>query len=242
MITQQVTDQIKEAMKAKEQAKLSTLRMLKSAFMNKETELGKPLTDEDALTVIKAQVKQLKDALVSEEAAGRAEESASLKAEIAVLETYLPAQMSDEAIRDVVGAALSNAGIASKAEMGKAMGVAMKAVAGQADGTRVKAAVEALLTGFAIMALIALPHAVFAVDQAAILTFIPLGLRIARAFLLLIGIICVNSVIMGGFDLMVAGGRDEGHHHAMSKMTGGLIGSLIVAALFSAFSVVLGEL
>lgn len=144
-LTQKITDDMKAAMKAQDGARLSTLRMLKAAFKNKEIDLMRPLTDEEALAVVRTQIKQLKDSLESFTAAGRADLADPVRAEVAVLEAYLPAQMDDAALAAKVREALAAAGISSKADAGRAMGVAVKAVAGLADGARVKAAVEAAL-------------------------------------------------------------------------------------------------
>lgn len=144
-LTRQITDDMKAAMKAQEAAKLSTIRMLKTALKNKEIDLMHELTDDEALAVIRTQIKQLKDSAESFAAAGRADLADPVAGEIAVLEGYLPAQIPDEALAAKVREALAQAGITSKADAGKAMGVAMKAVAGLADGARVKKAVEAAL-------------------------------------------------------------------------------------------------
>ncbi len=240
-LQEQVKADVVLAMKAKEAAKLSTLRLLKSALTNKEIESGAPLTDEVALVVVKAQVKQLKDSQASYEAANRADDVASVKAEVAVLEAYLPAQMSDDALRAAVSGALSAAGISAKADMGKAMGIGMKAAAGQADGARVKAMVESILVVFVLLLILA-PTAALAATNTGISPLIPLGIKIFRAFLLMLGIVCVNMILMGGFEVMVAGGRDDGHHHGMEKMTTGFIGSMVIAALFSAATVAIDQL
>lgn len=144
-IVTQVTEDMKAAMKAQDAARLSTVRMLKTALKNKEIDLMRPLTDDEALAVIRTQIKQLKDSITEFAAAGRADLADPVTAEVAVLEAYLPAQMGDEELAAKVKQALAEAGFTGKADMGRAMGVAMKAVAGLADGARVKAAVEAAL-------------------------------------------------------------------------------------------------
>src|SRR3989344_3905133 len=144
-IVNQVTDDMKAAMKAHEAAKLSTIRMLKTALKNRQIELMHELTDDEALAVIRTQIKQLKDSLDSFMSAGRNDLAEPLHAEIATLEAYLPAQMDDATLAAKVKEALAEAGLTAKADMGRAMGVAMKAVAGLADGGRVKKAVESAL-------------------------------------------------------------------------------------------------
>ncbi len=133
------------AMKEKKEAVLSTLRLLRSALKNKEIELIRELKEEDVLAVIKTQIKQLKDAIVSFEAAGRNDLVEKNKNELATLEGYLPAEMSDEDLEKTVRAALAESGISAKADMGKAMGTVMKAVAGQANAGRVKEVLEKVL-------------------------------------------------------------------------------------------------
>ena len=133
------------AMKAKKEAELSTLRLLRSALKNKQIELIRELTEEDVLAVIKTQIKQLKDALLSFETAGRNDLVEKNKNEIVTLERYLPAEMSDEDLEKVIRAALVEAGISLKVDMGKAMGAVMKAVAGQASGSRVKELTDKIL-------------------------------------------------------------------------------------------------
>ncbi|TAK03260.1 GatB/YqeY domain-containing protein [Patescibacteria group bacterium] len=144
-IITQVNDDMKAAMKAQEAAKLSTIRMLKTALKNKEIDLMRALTDDEALAVIRTQIKQLRDSAESFTAAGRTDLADPVAGEIATLEAYLPSQLSDAALDAKVREALSGAGLTSKADTGRAMGVAMKAVAGLADGARVKKAVESAL-------------------------------------------------------------------------------------------------
>jgi uncharacterized protein YqeY len=144
-LNQKIADDMKEAMKAQDATRLSTLRMLKSSLKNKQIDLQHDLTDDEVMTVVKTQIKQLKDSVSEFEKAGRGDLAEPAKGEIALLEVYLPAQLDDASVEAKVRAALTEAGISSKADAGRAMGVAMKAVAGLADGTRVKAAVEKIL-------------------------------------------------------------------------------------------------
>ncbi|MFA6131814.1 MAG: GatB/YqeY domain-containing protein [Patescibacteria group bacterium] len=134
------------AMKEKKEIDLSILRMLRSALKNKQIEVMHELKEEEGLAVIRTQIKQIKDALMSFESAGRADLIDKSKAELAVLESYLPAEMSDEDLEKTVRAALTEVGISTKADMGKAMGAVMKAVAGQAGGNRVKELLEKILS------------------------------------------------------------------------------------------------
>lgn len=133
------------AMKEKKEAELSTLRLLRAALKNKQIELMRELEEEDVLVVIRGQIKQLKDALMSFESAGRIDLADKSKAELVVLERYLPVEMSDEDLEKTIRAALLEVGISSKAETGKAMSAVMKAVAGKAGGNRVREFVEKIL-------------------------------------------------------------------------------------------------
>ena len=230
----------KSAMKEKNEAKLSTLRMLKAALKNKQIDLIHELSEEEALAVVKSQIKQLKDSLEPFEKGGRTDMAESIRAEIATLEVYLPAQMEDATLKQVIGESLKQAGLTTKADMGKAMGVAMKAVAGRADGGRVRPIVEALLAVF-LLAVFFPGQAQAAVESGSGI-FLETALRLARIFFLLMGLICVNSILVGAFTFMTGSGRDHAHHHGQEKIAWGLIGSILMGALFSIATVALQRL
>ena len=245
---EQITQATKDAMKNKDSATLSTLRMLRSAIKNKEIDAQKELSEEDVLAVIKSQVKQLKDSLTSFEQAGRNDLAEPVKAEIAVLEKYLPAQMSDEDLEKKVQEAIGHVGATSKADMGKVMGAAMKAVAGQADGGRVKATVEKLLGVFALV-LLGVAVAEPALAQIPLSTgptrnveYLDLGLRIFRILVLWGGIFAVVSVLKGSFEYSVASYRNETRTNGLTKMVTGIIGIIVVTGLFSISSVFLARI
>lgn len=141
-----ITTDMKEAMKAKEAEALSTLRMLKSAVKNAQIDHKGDWTDDETMKVISSQLKQLKDSMESFVEAKREEMVTKIKAEIDLLESYLPEQMSDEDLETAVKEAISEIGATTKEEMGKVMGAAMGKVKGLADGTRVKAMVDKLLS------------------------------------------------------------------------------------------------
>ncbi len=242
----QITDDMKAAMKAKDDATLSTVRMLKAALKNKQIDLygaqAKELSDEEVVAVVKAQIKQLKDAADAFKQGGREDMvSASLK-EVAVLEKYLPAQMDDAALEAAVKGALSAAGLTVKADAGKAMGAAMKAVAGKADGSRVKKMVESILAAFVLgLAFHALtPGAAHAaVSDAQVISSIAYAMRVGRIILLLGGLMAVNTLLAGSFKYMAAGGNEDVGHAAHMEMINGLLGTIIIAGLFMGFTVAL---
>lgn len=144
-VKQQLMDAQKEAMKAKDKETLSTIRMTLSAIKNEEINSGSELDDTGAQAVIAKQVKQLRDSAAEFEKGGRADLAEGAKKEMAILEVYLPAQMSDDELRAVVEAVVAEQGASAPSDMGKVMGPVMEKVQGQADGKRVKDMVQSLL-------------------------------------------------------------------------------------------------
>ena len=134
-LSDQITSDMKEAMKAKNNATLSTLRLLRSALKNKQIELQHELSDEEVLSVIKSQVKQLKDAAVSFEEGGRDDLAKSTQVELVVLEAYMPEEMSEEQLTQIVKEVVEQTGATSKADFGKVMPQVMKKGAGKIDGS-----------------------------------------------------------------------------------------------------------
>lgn len=137
-----------EAMKAKDAVKLSVIRGLMSAFTNEAVAKGKKpdeiLTDEEVLTVVSRAVKQRKDSIEQFEKGGRPELAEDEKAELAVLMSYMPAQMSREEVEAHVKAKIA-AENPTKEKAGQFVGSVMKDLKGKADGMMVKEVVDALL-------------------------------------------------------------------------------------------------
>lgn len=148
MISEQIREKLKDAMRAKDQNTLDALRSVISGFTNELVANGKSpqdtVTDEIALTVIKKLVKQRKDSISQFESAGRTELANAEKAQLAVLEAYLPAQLSEEKILEIAQAKKSELGITDKSKSGILTGAVMKEVAGNADGALVKKVVDNL--------------------------------------------------------------------------------------------------
>jgi uncharacterized protein YqeY len=140
---------IPEAMKARDAVRLETLRSLVTAMTNevvaKKRKPDEFLTDEEALAVIKRAANQRKDSIEQFEKAGRSELAEKEKAELAIIETLLPAMMSREEIEAIAKSKMAELGVSSKAEAGKFTGMLMKDLKGKADGGEVKAVVDALL-------------------------------------------------------------------------------------------------
>jgi uncharacterized protein len=145
-LLEQIEKDVIAAMKAKEEIKVSTIRMLKSAVMNYLIQAKKDKAeDADVLGVVTKQAKQRRESLESFEKAGRKDLADKEKAELAILESYLPKQLSDEELLAEVRKAIASSGATSPADMGKLMKVLMPVVQGKADGKRVQEAVKSLL-------------------------------------------------------------------------------------------------
>lgn len=142
----QVKGQIKEAMMAKDTVKLAVMRGLVTACTNELVTLGRmptdALTDEEVLAVIRRQVKQRKDAIQQFTDGGRPELAESEKAELLILEVFLPQMMSEEEVKKVVDAKKIELGVSDKKDIGKLMSEVMKDLKGKADGAVVKKVVD----------------------------------------------------------------------------------------------------
>ncbi|WP_370291166.1 GatB/YqeY domain-containing protein [Nocardioides sp.] len=134
------------AMKARDDVRSSTLRMILTAVTNAEVagKVAKELTDDEVLTVLSSEAKKRREAAVAFEEGDRPESAAKERAEAAVIQDYLPAQLSPEEIADVVSAAVEKLGVAGAGPqaMGKVMGVVTPQVKGRADGAAVAAEVR----------------------------------------------------------------------------------------------------
>jgi len=136
-LQQQIDNDLKESMKARQAERLGVLRMLKAAVKNLAIEKGGPaveLEDADVLAVIRKQVKQRQDSIESFTKGGRPELAAKEEVEMQFLNAYLPQALSPEALAALVKEAIIESGATSKAQMGLAMKVAKEKAAGRADG------------------------------------------------------------------------------------------------------------
>jgi len=143
-----ITADMKDAMRAKESARLSTIRLLLAAVKQREVDERKTLSDADVVTIIDRMIKQRKDSIAQFTAGNRTDLADAERAEVALLETYLPQRMSDAeieaAIDDAIAAARS-AGAAGPALIGKIMGTLKPQLAGRADMASVSAKVKSRL-------------------------------------------------------------------------------------------------
>ncbi|MFZ2353908.1 GatB/YqeY domain-containing protein [Paucilactobacillus nenjiangensis] len=136
---------MKTAMKAKDKDTLSVVRMLKAAAMNEQINVGHDLTEEEELSVLSRELKQRKDSLAEFEKADRDDLVAHTKMEIEVVEKYMPAQLTDEEVKQIIADTVKEVGADSKADFGKVMGAVMPKLKGQADGKLVNQTVKDLL-------------------------------------------------------------------------------------------------
>jgi uncharacterized protein len=145
---EEIRASLKDALKAKEEVKLRTVRSMITAFTNEAVASGGTpqtmLSDDQVLAVIKRLAKQRKESILQYEAADRPELAAPEKDELVVLESYLPQTMSQAEIRPIAEAKKAELGIEDKSKMGQLMGAIIKELGGKADGGDVKAVVESL--------------------------------------------------------------------------------------------------
>ena len=146
MLAERIDQEMKDAARAKEARRLNTLRMLKSQMKYREIEKGKALEDADVVAVIGSMIKQRKDSAEQYLKGGRPELAENETAEIAILEAFLPRQLTDDELAALVQEAVAASGAKSAKEMGAVMKALMPKVQGRAEGKRVSDAVKAALS------------------------------------------------------------------------------------------------
>ena len=142
-----ITEDMKTAMRAGEKERLATIRLILSAIKQREVDERITLDDGQVLGAIEKMVKQRKEAITQFEAGGRADLVAKETAEIAILQTYLPTQMSDAEIDGLIGEAIASTGAASIKDMGKVMAAVKAKAQGRADMGAVSARIKQKLSG-----------------------------------------------------------------------------------------------
>jgi len=145
-LKEQITEDMKAAMRAKDSGRLATIRLLTAAIKQKEVDERIDVSDEQVLAIIEKMNKQRKDSISQFEAGGRQDLADIEKAELAILSTYLPAALSEAEVQAEVAAAVTAVGAAGPQDMGKVMGVLKSKLAGRADMTAVSAMVKVALT------------------------------------------------------------------------------------------------
>lgn len=151
MLRDDINNAVKEAMKAKDERKLSTLRMVNSAIKNADIEArgqSKPqLSDDDILGLLQKMIKQRQESVELYDKGGRAELAAQERDEIAVISAYLPKQMSEDEVKAAIAAVIVETGAAGMKDMGKVIGALKGKYAGQMDFGKASGLVKAALTG-----------------------------------------------------------------------------------------------
>ncbi|MBI3431222.1 MAG: GatB/YqeY domain-containing protein [Hydrogenophilales bacterium] len=142
-----ITDDMKAAMRAKETARLGTIRLLLAAVKQKEVDERIELDDAAVSSIVEKLIKQRKDSISQFQAAGRDDLVAAEQAELAVLQAYLPEQLSAAEVEAAVVAAIAESGASSAKDMGKVMGLLKPRLAGRADMGQVSALIKARLAG-----------------------------------------------------------------------------------------------
>lgn len=143
----QITEDMKTAMRAKDMERLGTIRLLQAAMKQKEVDERITLDDAGVVAIVDKLIKQRKDSISAFEGAGRQDLADKEKAEMAVLQVYLPARLSAEEVAAEVRAIVAELGAKGPGDMGKVMGAVKTRLAGKADMGEVSAAVKAALAG-----------------------------------------------------------------------------------------------
>nr|WP_325190759.1 GatB/YqeY domain-containing protein [uncultured Selenomonas sp.] len=144
-LMEQLTADMKEAMKQGEKERLSVIRLVRGAVRQAEIDGKKTLTDDEVVSVINKEVKMRRDSIEEFERGSRPDLVAKAQAEIAILMPYLPEQLSEDAVKTLAEAAVAEVGAQTAKDMGKVMGVLMPRVQGRANGKLVQEIVRSLL-------------------------------------------------------------------------------------------------
>ncbi|CAM4309561.1 GatB/YqeY domain-containing protein [Paenibacillus alkaliterrae] len=144
-LSERLTDDMKQAMKIQDKFKLSVIRMMRASVKNLEIDLKRPLDDNEVLDILSREIKQRKDSLQEFKKAGRDDLVADLVVEIEIISRYLPEQLTEEEIQEIVTQTIHELGASSKADMGKVMSALLPKTKGRADGKLVNQFVQQLL-------------------------------------------------------------------------------------------------
>lgn len=145
-ILEQLNEDMKTAMRAKEREKLTTIRMIKASIQNEEIKKGQELDEEEVLAILSREKKQRLESYAEFEKAGREDLTEKLKVELEVVDQYLPEQLSDDEVRALVEESIEEVGAESMQDMGTVMSNVMPKLQGRADGSQVNTLVRELLS------------------------------------------------------------------------------------------------
>ena len=148
-LKQSLRDDLTAAIRAKDEVRMATLRMVLAAITNEEVsgDVARELTDQDVQAVLRREAKKRREAATAFADGGRPERAERERAELGVVEDYLPAQLDDDALAEIVASAVRDTGAQGMSSMGAVMKLVQQAVAGRADGGRVAAEVRRQLAG-----------------------------------------------------------------------------------------------
>ena len=144
-LLERIDADLKAALKSSDKLRLSTVRLLKAAVKNQQIDKGRELSDEEILSVIGSMAKQRKESIEQFSKGGRTDLAEQEKSELAVLQSYLPAQLSPEELDRIIREAIQESGATDEKEIGKVMRVLMPKIKGLADGKEVNDRVRELL-------------------------------------------------------------------------------------------------
>ncbi|MCG7989906.1 MAG: GatB/YqeY domain-containing protein [Candidatus Thiodiazotropha lotti] len=147
MLKQRIQDDVKAAMKARDKERLGTLRLITAAIKQREVDERTKLDDSQVLAILDKMIKQRRDSVEQYESAGRQELADQEKSEIAIIEDYLPAGLSDEEVASMIESAIQEVGAAGMQDMGKVMGKLKPEMQGRADMGKVSGLVKQKLAG-----------------------------------------------------------------------------------------------
>jgi hypothetical protein len=145
-LEQKINEELKSAMKSGDKLRLETLRSVRASIIEfAKSGLERTMNEEDEIKILNSLAKKRKDAIDMYANAGRTDLKDKEAAELAVIQEFLPAQISDDQIKDIIKEVIALSGAAGMKDMGKVMGPSMKKLAGQADGNKVQAIVKEIL-------------------------------------------------------------------------------------------------
>ena len=144
-LKQQITEDMKSAMRAKDSVRLGAVRLLLSAIKQREVDERIELTDTDVIAVIEKMLKQRRDSIAAFESANRTDLADIEKFEVGVLQTYMPKQLSDDELNQIITQVIADTGAAGAKDMGKVVGLVKPLVAGVADMGKVSGLIKARL-------------------------------------------------------------------------------------------------
>ena len=144
-LKQQITEDMKTAMRAKDSVRLGAIRLLLSAIKQREVDERIELTDADVIAVIEKMLKQRRDSITAFDGAGRTDLADIEKFEVSVLQTYMPKQLSDDELNQIITQVIADSGATGAKDMGKVVGLVKPLVAGMADMGKVSGLIKSRL-------------------------------------------------------------------------------------------------